>query len=215
MKVDVRKLGIWMVVVGGAAVSVGIVADAVRQADDPTLATREGIFDLSGFPQALFFGGLCAAGLGLLALLFGNALYRPGAHVTVGRRLAQVGAPIAAVVLIAGCATVASNSSLERAAFDGRGHCDGGGRGRDGIGRRSHARRHCWGRTRPGPTPRPPTALRTRHGDVIPGTATGDSPCEIAQPTPASPGQVGAGEGGGSEESSVSTVIAAWSCRRR
>ena len=112
MKVDVRKLGIWMVVVGGAAVSVGIVADAVRQADDPTPATREGIFDLSGFPQALFFGGLCAVGLGLFALLFGNALYRPGAHVTVGRRLAQVGAPIAAVVLIAGCATVASNSSL-------------------------------------------------------------------------------------------------------
>ena len=112
VKVDVRKLGIWMVALGGVAMSVGIVADAVRQADDPTLAAREGIFDLSGFPHALFFGGLCAAGLGLFALLFGSALYRPGGHVTVGRRLAQVGAPIAAVVLIAGCATVASNSSL-------------------------------------------------------------------------------------------------------
>ena len=143
MKVDVRKLGIWMVVVGGAAVSVGIVADAVRHADDPTLATREGIFDLSGFPHALFFGGLCAAGLGLLALLFGNALYRPGAHVTVGRRLAQVGAPIAAVVLIAGCATVASNSSLSEPHRRQRRTGDRGGRGRDGIGRRSHARRHC------------------------------------------------------------------------
>ena len=73
VKVDVRKLGIWMVALGGVAMSVGIVADAVRQADDPTLAAREGIFDLSGFPHALFFGGLCAAGLGLFALLFGSA----------------------------------------------------------------------------------------------------------------------------------------------
>jgi hypothetical protein len=34
---------------------------------------------------------------------------------------------------------------------------------------------------------------------VIAGTATGDSPCEIASPTPASPGQVGTGDNGGSE----------------
>jgi hypothetical protein len=34
------------------------------------------------------------------------------------------------------------------------------------------------------------------HGTVIAGTATGKSPCEVASPTPASPGQVGAGEGG-------------------
>jgi hypothetical protein len=33
-------------------------------------------------------------------------------------------------------------------------------------------------------------------GQVIPGTATGDSPCEKAAPTPASPGEVGAGTGG-------------------
>ena len=31
---------------------------------------------------------------------------------------------------------------------------------------------------------------------MIAGTATGKSPCEVASPTPASPGQVGAGEGG-------------------
>jgi hypothetical protein len=40
------------------------------------------------------------------------------------------------------------------------------------------------------------------HGTVIAGTATGDSPCEVAQPTPASPGQVGAG-GGGSSDSAI------------
>src|SRR5690349_8871052 len=31
---------------------------------------------------------------------------------------------------------------------------------------------------------------------VIPGSATGNSPCEKAAPTPASPGEVGAGAGG-------------------
>ena len=45
--------------------------------------------------------------------------------------------------------------------------------------------------------PRSPTRVTAT---VIAGTATGDSPCEIASPTPASPGQVGTGEGGGSED---------------
>jgi hypothetical protein len=35
---------------------------------------------------------------------------------------------------------------------------------------------------------------------VIPGSATGKSPCEEAAPTPASPGQVGAGVGGSSDQ---------------
>jgi hypothetical protein len=140
MSIDVRKLGVWMVAFGGGAMTIGLIADAVRHADDPTLATREGIFDLSGFPHALFFGGICVAVLGLLAIL-GAQLYQPGARVTVGRRLLQVLAPITAVVLIAGCATVASNSALgdpspeaaddhghsdaEMAADDGHAHTDG------------------------------------------------------------------------------------------
>ena len=100
MKVDVRKIGIWMVGVGGVAMSVGLVADAVRHADDPTLASREGIFDLSGFPHALFFGGICVARpRPARDAVRQRALPSPASSVTVGRRLAQVGAPIAAVVL--------------------------------------------------------------------------------------------------------------------
>ncbi len=38
---------------------------------------------------------------------------------------------------------------------------------------------------------------------VIAGTATGSSPCEIAAPTPASPGQVGAGGGGSADNVNV------------
>jgi len=39
-------------------------------------------------------------------------------------------------------------------------------------------------------------------GQVIPGTATGQSPCEKAAPTPASPGELGTG-GGGSSDANV------------
>ena len=42
----------------------------------------------------------------------------------------------------------------------------------------------------------PTTAVRSGEVQVIAQTATGTSPCEIASPTPASPGQVGAGSGG-------------------
>ena len=53
------------------------------------------------------------------------------------------------------------------------------------------------------PPPRPPRVSPTRSrsprrpGQVIVGSATGDSACEKASPTPSSPGQVGAGGGGG------------------
>ena len=92
--------------------SVGLVADAVRHADDPTLAAREGIFDLSSLPHALFFGGIAVAILGLFALVAGTQLYKPGQRVTVERRLLQVGAPMAAIVLIGGCAAFAGTSKL-------------------------------------------------------------------------------------------------------
>jgi hypothetical protein len=47
-------------------------------------------------------------------------------------------------------------------------------------------------------TTTPTTAIRSGQLQVIVGSATGSSPCEKAAPTPASPGEVGAG-GGGSE----------------
>jgi hypothetical protein len=38
------------------------------------------------------------------------------------------------------------------------------------------------------------------HGEIIAGTATGDSPCEVAAPVAASPGQTGTGAGGSQGE---------------
>jgi hypothetical protein len=196
VKLDWRKLGIWMIGLGGVAMALGIVIDAVRQADAASDGTtHDGVFDLSQFPSALLFGGLCVAVLGLFASMFGRALYSNDGKVTVGRRLAQVAVPLAAVALVTGCATLASNSSLsdphDVAATD------------DAAAATPAGDDHSHG-TEDGDAE---TAASTPagepedhgHGPVIPGTATGDSPCEIASPTPASPGQVGTGEGGSKE----------------
>jgi hypothetical protein len=57
---------------------------------------------------------------------------------------------------------------------------------------------------RPTPTTAIPDAqpIASGEGQVITGSATGDSPCEKAAPTPASPGEVGTG-GGGNANASV------------
>jgi hypothetical protein len=207
--VDIRKIGLWMLGAGGAALAVGMITDAVRNNDDPTLAQREGVFDLSSFSHALFFGGMCVTALGVLALLFGQRLYQAPGRVTVQRRLAQVGAPLAAIALIAGCAAAAADSSLGEpsedaateatetdanatpaAADDGHGHSHGETTGTTAAGERTAIDAATGG----------DDAHDNGHGTVIPGTATGKSPCEIASPTPASPGQVGAGEGGSEGE---------------
>src|SRR5262249_50102826 len=54
---------------------------------------------------------------------------------------------------------------------------------------------------RPTPTTGLPDAqpIASGQGRVLVGTATGDSPCEKAAPTPASPGEVGTGGGGASK----------------
>jgi hypothetical protein len=52
------------------------------------------------------------------------------------------------------------------------------------------------------------TEVRTGELQVLTGTATGTSPCEIAAPTPASPGQVGAGQAGSQKETKVQVAAA-------
>jgi hypothetical protein len=49
----------------------------------------------------------------------------------------------------------------------------------------------------------PTTAIRSGAVQVIVGSATGRSPCEVASPTPASPGQVGTGTGGSESNAKV------------
>ena len=201
MKVDIRKVGIWMLGAGGVAATVGIVGDAARQANDPTLSSREGVFDLSGWPHALFFAGIWLALIGLFAMLLGPQIYKPGSKLTVGRRLAQVGAPLAAVVLIAGCAAITTNSTLGDPSADPHAVADAAATA-SGATTDAPAATGAHDTTAhdqtaaTGATGATGAADAHSHGTVIPGTATGKSPCEVASPTPASPGQVGAGEGG-------------------
>jgi hypothetical protein len=51
-----------------------------------------------------------------------------------------------------------------------------------------------------------PVTVSEGGAQVIPGTATGKSPCEKAAPTPASPGEVGAGAGGSTATNKTETL---------
>ncbi len=64
--------------------------------------------------------------------------------------------------------------------------------------------------TRPTPTSSLPDVqtISTAEGQVLVGTATGNSPCEKAAPTPASPGELGNGTGGSSAVASKADVAA-------
>lgn len=208
MSVDVRKSGIWMVGLGFVAMSAGLITDALRHTDDETLASKEAVFDLSSFAHALFFGGIAVAFLGLLAVAFGARVYAPSQRVTVGRRILQVGAPLAAVALIAAGALVIEQTDLAEAsgdgdqaaaADDGHGHDHGDDDSGDGAVAASDGDGHDHGDGHDGDGDADATAAAADHGTIIEGTATGDSPCEIASPTPASPGQIGTGEAGSKE----------------
>ena len=171
-----------------------------HQADDPTLASREGIFDLSGFAARAVLRRHLRRGRRACSRSCSAAASTAARReaCTVGRRLAQVGAPIAAVAARRRCAAVASNSDL------GEPHREAAGddRRRSRHGDTATAARDRQTRRPTGDMPHDETAARRGrrrprshedhgHGPVIAGTATGDSPCEIASPTPASPGQVG------------------------
>jgi hypothetical protein len=209
-----------MVIVGASATAVGLVTDAARHADDPTLSQREGVFDFGSLPHALFFGGIAVAVIGLFALLFGDRLYASSSRVTVGRRMLQVAAPLGAVALIAGCAAAASDSSLGESAneqlttvnVDGvavptgtggtatEGHSHTMEDGTEMTGE-SHDQADASEAAGHSHETTGEAAATVAFGEVIPGTASGDSACEVAQPTPVSPGQVGTGAGGSAEAS--------------
>jgi hypothetical protein len=200
-RVELRRVGIWMLILGVVAQVGGLIAEAIRRSNDPTLGQREGIFDLSSLPHAVFFAGLCLVAIGLVILLCSSqlvTLYEPGHETTVWRRLAQYLAPGAAVALIAGCAAAAGNSGLA----DGSGAAPAKSSPATALAssNATATTTHTHVGTATGATS---TAAHS-HGDVIPGTATGNSPCEKASPTPLSPGQIGSGTAGsGGDQTAV------------
>jgi hypothetical protein len=207
---DARRLGITMMVTGGVAAAGALAVDWVRYADDDVLAAREAIFDFSVATHVVFFAGLCVTALGALVMLFGRYVLRGGVFNVV--------VALAAVGLVSGSAAVASASKYSDPIGNPTGdhHADTGSTSTDDhADMDSTATDHHAGAgsangaapasTDPAADPEGDDAHEhavsdpsapIESGQVIPSTADGTSPCEIAQPAPASPGQAGAGEGG-------------------
>src|SRR5690348_17294476 len=88
-------------------------------------------------------------------------------------KLLQVLAPIWAFILIAGCASSSSHSATKAA--------------------KSNSKPHATTKVDLAATSKAPSFQGRA---VLTQTATGKSPCEKSSPTPASPGEVGGGNGG-------------------
>jgi hypothetical protein len=196
MGMNVRKLGTSMVAVGTVAAVSGLAARGIQLSHDRTLLERNGVLDLSCFWCSVFFGGLALVVLGVALMLSASHLYDLDDHrVVPERRLLQVAVPAAVVALIIGGAAAIANSPLSDPAVSTPGTALIAQQAAPAAGSADgHTHTHAAGGTTDATDPA--AAGGHDHGTVIAGTATGDSPCEKASPAPASPGQVGAGEGG-------------------
>ena len=218
---EARKTGIAMVVAGGLALAAAMLVDAIRYESDDALATREGIFDLSVPTHVVFFAGMSVAVLGALVLVFGPWLFRAGRPAVV-----PIVAGIAALGLVGGAAAAASASKYSDPVGDH--HAPGAGmtavdhHATDTPAADHHATdapaadHHATDTSAADHHATDPGAMdhgamdhgtdadtaSVEAGQVIPGTADGTSPCEVSQPAPASPGQVGTGEAGSEGEGS-------------
>ena len=196
---NARKLGIGLTVAGGAVLSGSVLIDWIRYRNDDALAASEGIFDFSVASHVAFFIGLCLAALGALTLAFGGRVLN---SQNKGMKLL---AALFAVGLVGATAAVADASKYSESSTPPHDNSDGhhdtdtmaGHDNSDGhhdtdttMGGHDH------GATDEGHDHGTTDVTVTPAGQVIVGTADGTSPCEIAAPTPGSPGQVGAGDGG-------------------
>ena len=81
-----------------------------------TAFAGDGVLSLENLGHVLFVGGLVTVVLGAALALLGPRLYRPAPDGGPARRLAQFGAPAAAMLLVLGGLIGASSSSLTGAA---------------------------------------------------------------------------------------------------
>jgi hypothetical protein len=194
---NVRKLGTSMVAVGSFAAVAGLAARALQVAHDRTVLDRNGALDLSCFACAVFFGGLALVALGASLLVLGPRLYREDDHrVVAERRLLQVAVPALVVAVVVASAAAIANSPLGEGTTPATSliAAQSGNSATAAAGQ--HVHDHSAAATGAAGAATDPESQPHSHGAVIPGTATGTSPCEIASPNPASPGQIGAGSGG-------------------
>jgi hypothetical protein len=193
---NVRKLGTSMVAVGAFAAVAGLAARALQVAHDRTVLERNGALDLSCFACAVFFGGLALVALGASLLVLGPSLYDERDHrVVAERRLLQVAVPALVVGLVIASAAAIANSPLGEGSKTPATSLIAASSANSAAGPPAHVHDHSAAAGATAPSASAESQPHS-HGPVIPGTATGNSPCEIASPTPASPGETGTGAGG-------------------
>jgi hypothetical protein len=102
-RIRFARVGIGLVFAGAVVAAIGFLASGGDY--------RWSLTDVAG---AAAVAGIAVAVMGVLAVVFArplSALYRPGATVTLQRRIMQVGIPAAACVIVfAIAANIASNS---------------------------------------------------------------------------------------------------------
>mgnify|MGYP003117039765 CR=1 FL=1 len=107
---DPRRIGLTLVGGGAAAQVGGLAIDAWSHAGGDR--GPDGVLAATNVGHVLFVVGLVAVGLGAVLALFGPRLYQTSGEAGPGRRLAQFGAPAAALLLVAGGLVGADASSL-------------------------------------------------------------------------------------------------------
>jgi hypothetical protein len=189
---SIRKLGMWAVVVGVTTAVAALVLDGIQLSNNHSLVSHPGALALSRPAGAFVFIGLGVAALGAVLVAFASRLYGDddaptaaadapaSSRTSPGRLLAQIGIPALVVALVAAATAIATHSPL------GQGT-------KSASASRSPSSVVISKRT---PTTPSTIAASEGGGTVVPGSATGKSPCEKALPTPASPGEVGTGAGG-------------------
>ncbi len=183
---NVRKLGTILVAAGTVGAVGGLVADGIQLSRDSSLLSRHGALDPARPACIVFFAGLAIVAAGAALMLFDAVLYEPGdGRAPKRRRFLQVAVPIIAVALAGGGAALAAASSP--------------------LGKANPTSATALIATKKPPAVTSTTAAAASDGVVVAGSATGKSPCEKAAPTPASPGEVGTGQGG----SAISAAAAA------
>jgi len=195
-----RKLGIGLISAGAVLLAGAVVADWIRYRNDDALAQSEAIFDFGVATHVVFFAGMCIAGVGALVMMFG------GRVMNSRNKGLKVLAALFAVGLVGATAAAADASKYSDNGGSADHHADDAAADHhaddaaadhhaDDAAADHHAD-DAMDHHADDSSMDHGAAASVEPGQVIPGTADGTSPCEIAQPAPASPGQAGAGEGG-------------------
>lgn len=117
---DARRTGLGLAAAGALAQVAGLAVDAWRHSAGE--AGPDGPLSPANAGHVLFVAGLVLVAVGAVLALFGPRLYRAAPQAGPGRRLAQFGAPVVAVLVVTGGLAGAGSSSLTATSSSGDDH---------------------------------------------------------------------------------------------